>query len=98
MIQRAGEVDRETTQRSRCWSRIYAGFRVVSGHYPHQQRVPGPAPGPRAVGAGCQDRGMTSAGPTPDDVDAFLTGLLARDDEALAAAARDSEAGGLPSI
>jgi predicted O-methyltransferase YrrM len=41
---------------------------------------------------------MTSPGPTPDDVDAFLTGLLARDDEALAAAVRDSEAGGLPSI
>ena len=41
---------------------------------------------------------MTSSGPTPEDVDAFLTGLLARDDEALAAAVRDSEAGGLPSI
>src|SRR5689334_7360804 len=41
---------------------------------------------------------MTSSGPTPDHVDAFLTGLLARDDEALAAAVRDSEAGGLPSI
>ena len=41
---------------------------------------------------------MTSSGPTLDDVDAFLTGLLARDDEALAAAVRDSEAGGLPSI
>ena len=41
---------------------------------------------------------MTAPGPTPDDVDAFLTGLLARDDEVLAAAVRDSEVGGLPSI
>jgi predicted O-methyltransferase YrrM len=36
--------------------------------------------------------------PTPESVDAFLAGLLARDDEALAAARRNSDEAGLPSI
>jgi predicted O-methyltransferase YrrM len=37
-------------------------------------------------------------GPTPESVDAYLAGLLAPDDEALAAARGASDAAGLPSI
>jgi predicted O-methyltransferase YrrM len=38
------------------------------------------------------------SGPTPESVDAFLTGVLAPDDEALAAARAASDAAGLPAI
>src|SRR3954469_14722854 len=52
--------------------------------------------GPHGRRTGCQDDAMSEL--TPQSVDAFLAGLLARDDEVLAAARRNSDEAGLPPI